>query len=278
MHTDRIIKWTAGGFCVLAVLPFLLLAGKLIAKGWEQFSPNLFTQAAPDSVDVLMAQIEGANISGGILNGIYGSILSMILAAVPAIPLGILAGMYIHENRSGKPAAVVYYINSILHGMPSIVVGVLVYLWVVRLSNHQTDWAAGMALALILGPKIVNVTVRTLEKLPAGLKESGIALGGSKAHVLFKIVLPAARKRLSAGILTAVSKVLGTTAPLLIIAMKAGPFHWNTMDSVHTLPLLIWHFFHHPVLTELMWSAALFLFIMIVLLNSAAKFIHPPYD
>jgi phosphate transport system permease protein len=125
---------------------------------------------------------------------------------------------------------------------------------------------------------IVNITLQALEKVPAHLKESGIALGGSSFEVMIKISLPAAKKRIASGILLSIAQVLGVTAPLIVTMQGASRINWDIDQPVNTVSLLIWNFLHNPALTNLMWSAALFLVILIILLNVIAKYIYPQDD
>jgi phosphate transport system permease protein len=265
--TDRIVKGIVCLFCLLAFLPVFVVIWTLFEKGLKHFDPDLLTQTTPTPLQILLAEREGESVPGGLLNGIYGSFRMLMIAMLPAISLGIPAGIYIWHNRQLKFASIVRYVNDILQGMPAILVGLIVYLWIVRPMHPSSALAGGIALAIILLPMVVNATLSALRKVPEHLHEGGMALGGSTSGVLFKIVLPAAGRRLSAGILIAISQVLGITAPLLIIAPSA--------DSI---TVLIWDFFHQPVLTDLMWFAALFLVLLIFILNTIAYLIHSPND
>jgi phosphate transport system permease protein len=258
-------------FSVLALTPFCIIVWKLFSEGVKQFQTNLFTQISPTFVDVMLSQIGDETISGGILNGICGSFLILVIAIIPATPIGILTAVYISDNFPRKFATAVHYANSIMLGAPSIVVGTIVYLWIVKPQNGFSALAGGISLAIIMIPVVVHYTLRVLKTIPAGLKENGFALGMSYIDVMLKIVLPAAGNGLLAGVLLAASRVLGKTAPLIVTALGASTINWDINKPTASISLLIWNFFKNPHTVNLMWSAALFLFAVVMALHGIAK-------
>jgi phosphate transport system permease protein len=255
----------------IALLPFLMLIFRLIKSGMGHITLDFFTQTSPLPIDAMLADLGGETIPGGILNGICGSLYMIIIALIPAIPLGILTGIYIYENLEKKFTRVIQYINAILYGMPSIISGIVVYMLIVKSFHSYSALAGGIALAVTLLPQIVRTTVETLKILPAYLRESGLALGGSYTGVTWKIIVPAAKGGLLTGILISTSRALGETVPLLVTALGCSMVNWNINSPQSSLTLLVWDFFNTPNMVNMVWSATLFLFTMVVCLNLIAK-------
>jgi phosphate transport system permease protein len=128
------------GVCTLSgitLIPLFLILWELLKKGYKQFNPGLFTEVTPTSIEAMMARMNGNSIPGGILNGITGTILILAIAIIIAIPLGILTGIYLAENKEKPLANVVRNLSDLLQGIPSIVIGIVVYVWVVlRMSGY----------------------------------------------------------------------------------------------------------------------------------------------
>ncbi|MDR0865798.1 MAG: ABC transporter permease subunit [Candidatus Symbiothrix sp.] len=261
-------------FCLPAILPFFVIAWKLFQNGFKQFNGNLFTQVSPTSTEALLACMGSEIIPGGILNGICGSILILSIAILLAVPLGILAGIYIYDNRSRKLTSIISYAGYILQGTSAIVIGLIVYLWIVKPFHGFSAFAGGIALAIFLLPRVARSTLRALNTLPVNLMESGIALGGSYTGVTLKIVLPATHKNLLSNILMSVSQIVGMTAPLIITALGSSGVNWDPGKPTATISLLVWNFFNNPNTVNLMWSSALILFLIVIGLNITAKYMN----
>jgi phosphate transport system permease protein len=257
-------------FCILAVIPFISLLWVLIKNGFEQLNIDLFTHTSPTVIDAMLAQLSGELIPGGIANGILGGFYMILIAAVIAVPIGICTGLYLYETRN-KFASLVQSASYILQGLPSILIGLIAYIWVVRNFYSFSALAGGVALSIILLPHIIHATVGTLKMLPNNLKENGLALGGSNVEILLKIILPSASGGLLGRILYAVSQAIGETAPLLITALGASMINWDLLKPTSSISLLIWEFFNNPNMINLMWSAALILFVLVITLNIVSK-------
>ncbi|MDR0413750.1 MAG: ABC transporter permease subunit [Dysgonamonadaceae bacterium] len=260
-------------FSVLALAPFLLLLFELFKNGIRHFNPPFFVDMAPDSIEAMLAQLENQPVSGGIASGIYGSLLILPVAAGAAIPTGILAGIYIHENRTRRLSLLAQYACAILKGAPAVVIGFVVYLWTSFFFVHSPVWAGSLSLAVFLLPSIVCSTQRALDSLPEYVKESGFALGGSYTNVWFKIILPSVRKKLLSGILTSLMQTAGITAPLILVVLSSSATNMDGNGDAITLSLLIWRFFNHPNMTGLMWATSLFLFLIVAALYFANKYV-----
>jgi phosphate transport system permease protein len=155
--------------------------------------------------------------------------------------------------------------------MPSIITGIVVYIVIVKSFHSYSALAGGIALSITMLPKIVRTTTETLRMLPAYLRESGFALGGSYTDVTWKIIIPAAKDGLLTGILISVSRALGETVPLIMTALGSSMVNWDINSPTSSLTLLVWDFFNTPNMLNMVWSASLFLFAVVICLNLIAK-------
>jgi len=260
-------------FSFLAMVPLFFIIWDVVAKGYKNFNLRLFTEVTPSSVDALMARMNGDPIPGGILNGITGSVLIVGLAIMISVPLGLFIGIYLSDNRGKKFAKVISYLTDLLQGMPSIVIGIIAYAWVVKPLGGYSALAGSVALSIMMLPMIVRSTEETLKMLPASYKEAGLALGSSYTNVVFKILLPSGFGGIFTGILLAISRVMGETAPLMLTALGASVVNWKITEPTSAIPLLIWDFYNDPNLVDLIWSSSLLLLIVIFLLNWIAKIV-----
>ncbi len=260
--------------CVLStitMIPLFLILWELIKKGYKQFNLNLFTEVAPTSMEAMLARISDSPIPGGILNGITGTLLILILAMAMAIPVGIMTGVYLAENQKKRLANLVRYLSDLLQGIPSIVIGVVVYIWVVKPMAGYSALAGSIALAIMMLPMIIRSTEESIKMLPTSLKEAGLALGGSYTTVVLRILLPSAFSGLFTGSLLAVSRVMGETAPLLVTALGAATVNWDITSPTSAISLLIWEFYNDPNLANLVWSSSLLLLLFVLGINIFAK-------
>ena len=260
-------------FSFLAMVPLFFILWDVVSKGYKNFNLRLFTEVTPSSVDALMARMNGDPIPGGILNGITGSILIVGLAILFSIPLGLFIGIYLSDNKGKKFARTISYLTDLLQGMPSIVIGIIAYAWVVKPLGGYSALAGSVALGIMMLPMIVRSTEETLTMLPAADKEAGLALGSSYTNVVFKILLPSGFGGIFTGVLLAISRVMGETAPLMLTALGASVVNWKVMEPTSAIPLLIWDFYNDPNLVDLIWSSSLLLLIVIFLLNWIAKIV-----
>lgn len=268
---DRLFFYGVCFFSALTALPLVLIIWEVVRKGYRQLNWNFFTQEAPNSLEAMIAVNSGDLIPGGVANGLVGSLLMVLLAVVIAVPLGILAGIRLSEHPESRFSGIVRSVAELLQGTPSIVVGLIIYAWVVKPLGSYSGLAGGIALAVLMLPLIIRSTEETLKMLPASLKEAGLALGASYTTVILKVLLPSAFGGLFTGILLAVSRVLGETAPLMLTALGATAIEWNVLHPMSALPLQIWEFYNDPNLSGLIWSTSLFLLLLILGLNLVAK-------
>ena len=226
------------------------------------------------SIATLTQMTPAPNEAGGIANAIYGSFLMVLLATFVGTPIGIMAGIYLAEyNTKGVLASVTRFVNDILLSAPSIVIGLFVYTVVVSQFKGYSGWAGVLALALIVIPVVIRTTENMLQLVPPGLREAAYALGAPKWKVITSITLRAARAGVTTGILLAVARIAGETAPLLFTALNNQFWTSDLSQPMASLPVTIFKFALSPYENwqQLAW-AGVFLITMAVLgLNILAR-------
>lgn len=258
-------------FAGLTAVPLLAILGEVLFRGWDQFSWAFFTEPTPTAFKAMKAVASGETIPGGIANGIIGTLLMLGMATLVAVPVGILCGIYLAENSKKRFAVIVSYLTDLLQGTPSVIIGIITYIWVVVPMRGYSAIAGSVALFIMMLPLIIRSTEETMKILPASLKEAGLALGGNYARVVLKVQLPTAFGGIFTGVLLAVSRVIGETAPLMFTALGCSLIRWDVDKPIAAVPLLIWEFFNDPNLQELIWGASLFLLVFVLILNITAK-------
>lgn len=258
-------------FSGVTMIPLFLILWELLKKGHKQFNLSLFTEVAPTSMDAMLARLGGEAIPGGILNGITGTLLILSAAIAIAIPLGVLVGIYLAENPTKRLAGVVRNLSDLLQGIPSIVIGIVAYIWVVIPLSSYSALVGSVSLALMMLPMIIRSTEESLKMLPPSLKEAGLALGGSYTTVIWRVLIPSAFSGLFTGALLAVSRVTGETAPLLVTVLGATTVNWDIYNPTSAISLLIWEFYNDPNLADLVWSSSLLLLLFVLATNLLAK-------
>lgn len=270
---DKIAFMLVCFFSLAAMFPLFFILWDVVSKGYKNFNLSLFTEVTPSSMDAMLARMNGEPIPGGILNGITGTILIVGMAILFSVFLGLFIGIYLADNKGKRLAGVVSYLTDLLQGMPSIVIGIIAYAWIVKPLGGYSALAGSVALTIMMLPMIVRSTEETLKMLPAAYKEAGLALGSSYTAVVFRILIPSGFGGIFTGILLAVSRVMGETAPLMLTALGASVVNWKVMEPTSAVPLLIWDFYNDPNLVDLIWSSSLLLLIVIFLLNWIAKIV-----
>jgi len=269
---NKIFKIVVIIMSVVTISPIVLIIGKLIIKGIGQINLDFFTSVAPDTFEAMMAISSGERIPGGIANGITGTLLIVILAAVIAIPIGIMTGIYLYENQGKRYANLIRNITDVLQGVPSIVLGIIGYLWVViKVTNGFSALAGSVALAIMMLPLIVRSTEETMKMVPENIKEAAVALGVPYHKVILRVMIPSSFSGLVTGILLAISRILGETAPLLLTTLGSPAINMDLTQPTSAVPLLIWNFYNDPNLVDLIWSSSLFLMGMVLTLNLVSK-------
>lgn len=214
------------------------------------------------------------NDAGGIANAIYGSILMVLLATFVGTPIGIMAGIYLAEyDTKGWLANVTRFVNDILLSAPSIVIGLFVYAVVVSRFKSFSGWAGVMALALIVIPVVIRTTENMLQLVPAGLREAAYALGAPKWKVIISITLKAARSGVVTGVLLAVARIAGETAPLLFTALNNQFWTSDLSQPMASLPVTIFKFAMSPYENwqQLAWAGVFLITVAVLGLNILAR-------
>lgn len=268
---DRAFFWAVCFFSSLTAIPLIAIIWELIKKGYKQINLSFFTETAPSTLDAMLAKSSGDIIPGGIANGITGTLIMVALAALIAIPSGIMGGIYLSEKPKSIFSNIVRFLTDLVQGSPSIVIGIIAYAWIVKPLGSYSALAGSIALAIMMLPLIIRSTEETLKMLPGSLKEAGLALGASYTSVILKVLLPAAFGGLFTGILLSVSRVMGETAPLMLTALGSSAINWDILKPTSAVPLLIWEFYNDPNLADMIWSSSLFLLMLILTLNIIAK-------
>lgn len=268
---DRIFFVAICFLSSLTAIPLVMIIWEVVKKGYKQINFSFFTETAPSTLDAMLAKNSGDLIPGGIANGIMGTLLMVAFSAVLAIPIGIMGGIYLSEKPKALFSHIIRFLTDLLQGTPSIVIGIIAYTWIVKPLGSYSALAGSVALSIMMLPLIIRSTEETLKLLPGSLKEAGLALGSSYTNVILRILLPSAFGGLFTGILLAISRVMGETAPLMLTALGSTMVNWDILKPTSAVPLLIWEFYNDPNLLDMIWSSSLFLLMLILALNIIAK-------
>ncbi len=248
----------------LAFLGAILWA--LFRQGIAGFSMSLFTGMTPPP---------GAS-GGGLLNAIYGSVVMTLLGLLIGAPVGVLAGTYLAEyGRTARLSTVVRFVNDVLLSAPSILIGLFVYELIVVPQGHFSALSGAVALAIIAIPVIVRTTEDMLNLVPQGMKDASTALGAYRWRTIVSIAYPAARSGMVTGLLLAIARISGETAPLLFTSLNNQFWSTNLGAPMANLPVVIFQFALSPYQNwqQLAWSGALLITLTILLLSVAARFV-----
>lgn len=274
MIKNRIFYGIVIFLTVVTISPTVLIISKLVHKGIRQINLSFFIDTPPDTFEAMSAIANDEIIPGGIVNGITGTFLMITLAAVIAIPLGILIGIYLYEHPTQRYASQIRNMTDILQGVPSIVLGLIAYIWVVKSLTHGYSALAGStALAIMMLPLIIRSSEETFKMIPNTVKEAALALGVPYHKVILRVIIPTGFSGLMTGILLSVSRILGETAPLMLTALGSQMINFDITKPTSAVPLLIWEFYNDPNMADLIWSSSLFLMAIILTLNLTSKYI-----
>ena len=210
---------------------------------------------------------------GGIFNALIGSILIIIMAAVIAVPLGVTSGIYFSENSKTRIYNIAHLFVDVLQGIPSIVMGILVYLWFVKPFGHFSAVSGSIALAFMMLPSIIKSTEETLKLVPPTLKEASLALGVPYYKTILWVIVPAGLSGILNGIILGVARVAGETAPLLFTAFGNPFLSANIFKPIASLPLIIFNYAISPYdeWHRLAWGASFILVVIVLTLNILTK-------
>ena len=252
-------------FAFLITVPLLAIIYFVLKTGISKISWNFLTNI-PKPV---------GEIGGGIANALLGSILIVSVAAVIAVPFGILCGIYLSENKNSRIARWSRLAVDVLQGTPSIVIGIVIYFWIVKPSGTFSAISGSVALAIMMLPIVIRSTEETLKLIPATLHEAGFALGLPYHKVILRIIVPCGISGILSGVILSVARIAGETAPLLFTAFGNPYISANVLRPMQSLPLLIFNYATSPYdeWHDLAWGASLVLLIWVLLLNITTKLI-----
>jgi phosphate transport system permease protein len=265
----------------MATIPLFLVFFYIFKQGIEAIFPQGFFATVSSGIKAinwdffvhLPAPV--GEIGGGIANAIVGTGLLILLSSVISIPIGVLVGIYLSEFRDSKTAYAVGICMEVLQGIPSIVIGIVAYAWIVQPFKTFSLLSGATALSLMMLPVIARTTEETMKLVPQNLKEASLALGAPYYITILRVILPAGASGIITGILVSVARIAGETAPLLFTAFGNPYMNFNLFKPVESIPHIIYYYATSPYddWRRIAWGASLVLIMIILLLNISAKFI-----
>jgi len=264
VRTNRIGLTLSMMAMALGLFVLLWILSVLFINGFSALDWNMFTQSAP------APGTEG----GGLANAIVGSLLMVGFATLVSTPIGILAGVYLAEyGDQSKTAEVTRFVTDIMLSAPSIVLGLFVYAILVAQVKHFSGWAGMIALSLIAIPVVLRTTENMLRLVPGSLREAAFALGAPRWKVATMVTLRAAKSGVVTGLLLAIARISGETAPLLFTALNNQFFSMNMNAPMSNLPVVIFQFAMSPYenWVRLAWGGALLITLSVLVLNIIAR-------
>lgn len=272
---DRLMKVLILLAVLVAIVPLVLVVGDVLLQGLPAISWDFLTKLPPSPCSV--GQV-GSQCTGGILNGIEGSLLMVGLATLVAVPIGIAAGVYFSEWPESRISFLSSFTNDVLAEFPTITIGVFIYVLVVVTTRSYSALAGAAALAIVMLPIVARTTEESLKIVPTSLREASMALGIPRWKTIFSVVISTGRAGLATGILLAIARAAGETAPLVVTALYSS--YPPTLASVvpgrptASVPYIIYNFgtAGYANWTTTAWGAALVLVTFMLVLNLAVKF------
>jgi phosphate transport system permease protein len=269
--TSRLMGFLVTSAFVFALIPLLSLIWTVIQRGWSRFDVTFFTND--------MRGVIGAG--GGVLHALVGTLIITTATAVISIPIGVLAAIYLVEYGKGALARWITMLVDVMTGIPSIVAGLFAYaLFEIFFGPGVRVGVGGaVALSVLMIPIVVRATEEMLKLVPMDLREASFALGAPKWKTVVKVVVPAAASGISAGVIIAIARIIGETAPLLIIAGSTTNMNTNLFSGrMMTLPVFTYYSYRQPgfppeASIDRAWTAALTLIILVTILNLVARLI-----
>lgn len=265
--TDKFIAGLVTLAFLVALVPLLWVLWTVVSKGFP----------AVLSSEWWLRSLQGVlpeEFAGGIYHALYGTIVQALMAAIIAVPLGLLIAIYLVEYGRGQLARLVTQMVDIMSGIPSIVAALFVFsLWIGTFGQPQSAFAVSLALVLLMLPVVVRNTEEMLRLVPDELREASYALGVPKWITILRIVLPSAMSGIISGIILALARVIGETAPVLVLVGYSRSINFNIFDgNMASLPLLLYTELTNPEAAGQLrvWGAALTLIILIAVLNIIA--------
>lgn len=280
---NTIMLSITGLMTLLALIPLFWIIGYVVYKGGQSISVDFFTQT-PRPLGMA---------GGGVLHAIEGSLIITLLAAVFAIPPGVLAAFYVARNPNTPLGIALRFSTDVLSGVPSIVIGLFAYAAIVKPMGHYSGFAGGIAMAILMLPTIIRTTEEMLKLVPQSLREGSLALGAPEWKTSVSVVFPAALNGIITGFLLAIARAAGETAPLLFTALGNERYDLGMIiqngitqkqgivqilqrifdQPVDSLPLTLWKYAQQPYPERIQqsWAVALVLMTFVLLINIFAR-------
>lgn len=246
-----------------AIVPLVLVVGDIVWQGLPAISPSF-----------LLGLPQGTQVVGGIANAIEGSAVMVVIGSAIAVPLGVGAGIYFSEWPESRISFISSFTNDVLAGFPTITLGIFVYIAVVAPTRTFSAVAGATSLAIVMIPLVARTTEESLKIVPVSLREASMALGVARWKTILRIVIGTGRNGLATGILLAVARAAGETAPLLFTALYSNYLIKSLRQPTASIPYLIYYYgiSGFPNLNTAAWGAALVLVAVMLLLNLTVKF------
>ncbi|MBK8174510.1 MAG: phosphate ABC transporter permease PstA [Rhodospirillales bacterium] len=267
--TNYLLTIGAWVVAIIASVPLLSVLYMLIVKGGSRFSLDLFTELPP----------AGFEMGGGFGNAIVGTLVMVALASAISIPTGILAATFLAElGPNSKLATTARFLAKVLTGFPSILAGVFVYAAIVLAMGGYSALAGAIALSVLMLPTIILTAEEAMKMVPRKMKDAAIGMGCTRTQVIWKVVLPTGMPGILTGVMLAVSRVAGESAPLLFTALFSNYWLSSLSEPTASLSILIYNFSSMPFENqiELAWSASLVLVLIVLLFNVLSRLIGRP--
>lgn len=256
----------AVGLAIVAALPLASVLVMLLTRGVPVLSVELFTELPPGA----------GTLGGGIGNAIVGTIIVVLVASAFSLPLGFFAAVYLAEYGGSSPlATAVRFAGKILTGMPSILAGVFAYASVVTLMGSFSAWAGGVATGILMVPVVMLTAEEALRMVPNRMRHAALGMGSTRAQMVLQVVIPTALPAIMTGVMLALARAMGETAPLLFTALFSNYWFEGLGEPIASLAVLIYNFSGSPFenQVELAWAASLVLVVLVLLANVTAQFV-----
>lgn len=266
---DRLFKYFLYLLSGLIIVPLILIIFYIIKKGISAISFKFI---------ISMPKPVGEN-GGGILNAVVGTFMLVLTASVLSIPVGVLTGIYLNEHNKNKMSYFIQLSVEVLQGVPSIVIGIIAWIWIVLPMKHFSAFSGGIALGIMMLPIIIKSTEETMRLIPESLREASLALGVPYFKTVLRIILPASFSGIITGVLIGIARIGGETAPLLFTAFGNPFLNFNISKPVSSLPLLIFNYATSPYddWHKIAWGASLILISFVFSLNIFTRILTKKY-
>jgi phosphate transport system permease protein len=262
---NTVMCWVAGGLTIVAMVPLFSVIIMLVWRGGQRLGLDLFTQLPPAA----------KMVGGGIGNALLGTFIMVGVASLISVPIGILAGVYLAEfGPQTRTASAVRFSAKVLTGLPSVIAGVFIYALVVKTMGNFSALAGGIALSILMLPTVILTAEDAVRMVPHRMREAAIGMGCTPTQAILHVILPTARPGILTGVMLAIARAAGETAPLLFTALFSDYWIRRLNEPAASLAVIIYDFSGQPFpnLIEIAWAASLVLVLIVLGLNVAAQF------